>query len=97
MEMKLLTGDDIQKLLRVANAMGRGVHAEITETYPNTIEGTIVQIMVAELQLVNVMNYFAKTDPVGGLQAFNNLHTAIQQAIVQSNILAGGQGATGNS
>ena len=94
MEMKVLTGADVQRLLRVANAIGRGVDEEINEMKSHDLERIIIKIMLAELTLINVMGVFAKNDPVGGLQSFNNLHTSIQQAIMQSHQAGGPSGTT---
>lgn len=95
MEVKVLSAQDINNCLRLANAIGRGVHDEIGESIKGKHEQIIVKIMCAELMLLNVMQHYANVEPNTGLQTFNNIHQAIQQVLANSNI-AGGNNA-GNS
>ena len=90
MEVKVLTTADLNRLLRIANVMGRTVHEEVNESIPNIVEATVCKIMVAELMLINVMRQYAERDPQNGLRSFNDMHAAIQQAIMNSNVIQGG-------
>lgn len=95
MEVKVLSSQDINNCLRLANAIGRGVHEEITESIKGKHEQIIVKIMFAELMLLNVMQHYANVEPNTGLQTFNNIHQAIQQVLANSNVTGGNN--AGNS
>jgi hypothetical protein len=85
----VLTAEQMHQCLKSANAIGREVNEEISETYSNAVEGTVIKVMVAELMLLNLKVGFIELNNKDGEAAFDELHRIVKTVVCSPKVSRG--------